>query len=203
MTDWSVIVNDTSRSQPSHHCYRKSKLEIDDPTTVWRPAPTRAVRNCTAPWRRATGQGERKGMDIASPGRRGLRETPMNSIPVIDIAPLVNGSPDRAQAVAMTLGSACREVGFFYVSGHGIPPELIARVFEMSAAFFAAPAAGPRGGIVQRPRRQPRLYPARRRDARSGQAGRRQGGLQHRPRTSARRSRTARPRAVSRRQSVA
>ena len=62
----------------------------------------------------------------------------MNSIPVIDIAPLVNGSPDQAQAVAMTLGSACREVGFFYVSGHGIPPELIARAFDLRNADRAA-----------------------------------------------------------------
>src|SRR6202043_2331133 len=37
--------------------------------------------------------------------------------------------------------SACREVGFFYISGHGVPPALIARVFETSAAFFGGPAS--------------------------------------------------------------
>jgi isopenicillin N synthase-like dioxygenase len=66
---------------------------------------------------------------------------PVNTIPVIDIAPLVKGSPEQAHAVASALGSACREVGFFYISGHGVPPALIARVFETSAAFFAGPAS--------------------------------------------------------------
>jgi isopenicillin N synthase-like dioxygenase len=65
----------------------------------------------------------------------------MNTIPVIDIAPLVNGSPAQMQTVANALGRACRDVGFFYVTGHGIPQELISRVFEMSAVFFAGPAS--------------------------------------------------------------
>ena len=65
----------------------------------------------------------------------------MTAIPVIDIAPLVDGSPEQARAVASALGNACRDVGFFYVVGHGVPSALIARVFETSAAFFAAPPA--------------------------------------------------------------
>ncbi len=65
----------------------------------------------------------------------------MSAIPIIDIAPLVNGSPEQAQAVAKALGTACRDVGFFYISGHGVPPELMARVFGTSAAFFGGPAA--------------------------------------------------------------
>jgi len=65
----------------------------------------------------------------------------MNSIPVIDIAPLANGTPDQMRAVASELGRACRDVGFFYVTGHGIPPALRARVFEHSAAFFTGPTA--------------------------------------------------------------
>jgi isopenicillin N synthase-like dioxygenase len=66
---------------------------------------------------------------------------PVSAIPVIDIAPLVNGSPEQAQAVARALGRACRDVGFFYVTGHGVPPALMARVFETSAAFFSGPAS--------------------------------------------------------------
>ena len=65
----------------------------------------------------------------------------MNSIPVIDIAPLVNGAPAQAHGVAKALGDACREVGFFYITGHGVPPALRARVFESSAAFFSGPAS--------------------------------------------------------------
>ena len=65
----------------------------------------------------------------------------MTTIPVIDVAPLVGGSSEQAHAVAQILGRACRDVGFFYVTGHGIPPALLARVFDLAAAFFAAPAA--------------------------------------------------------------
>jgi isopenicillin N synthase-like dioxygenase len=66
---------------------------------------------------------------------------PVSAIPIIDVAPLVNGSPEQAQAVAKVVGTACRDVGFFYISGHGVPPELMARVFETSAAFFGGPAS--------------------------------------------------------------
>jgi len=65
----------------------------------------------------------------------------MSAIPIIDIAPLLDGSPAQARAVAGALGRACREVGFFYISGHGVPPVLIARVFETSAVFFGGPAS--------------------------------------------------------------
>jgi isopenicillin N synthase-like dioxygenase len=65
----------------------------------------------------------------------------VSAIPVIDVAPLVAGSTEQAHAVAKALGRACRDVGFFYITGHGVPQELMARVFENSAAFFAGPAS--------------------------------------------------------------
>ncbi|QDW40057.1 isopenicillin N synthase family oxygenase [Bradyrhizobium sp. KBS0727] len=65
----------------------------------------------------------------------------MSAIPVIDIAPLVDGSPAQARAVARDLGNACRDVGFFYIANHGVPSALMKRVFETSAAFFAGPAS--------------------------------------------------------------
>ena len=65
----------------------------------------------------------------------------MSAIPVIDISPLMDGSPAQAQAVAKALGQACRDVGFFYISGHGVPPALMQRAFDSSAAFFTGPAA--------------------------------------------------------------
>jgi isopenicillin N synthase-like dioxygenase len=64
----------------------------------------------------------------------------MNAIPVIDVAPLIDGAPDEARRVADMLGRACREVGFFAIRGHGVPAELRKRVFETAASFFAAPA---------------------------------------------------------------
>jgi isopenicillin N synthase-like dioxygenase len=70
-----------------------------------------------------------------------IEEMPVSAIPVIDIAPLLNGPPETAHAVASALGRACREVGFFYLTGHGIPQALLERVFQNAADFFAGPAA--------------------------------------------------------------
>ena len=60
-------------------------------------------------------------------------------IPVIDLRKLEGsgGGTDLAAAI----GVACREVGFFYLAGHGIEEALHARVFAAARAFFALPAA--------------------------------------------------------------
>jgi isopenicillin N synthase-like dioxygenase len=60
----------------------------------------------------------------------------MNSLPIIDIAGL--RSPDVAErrAVAAELGRACREIGFFYATGHGFSDARMAAVFAASRRFF-------------------------------------------------------------------
>ncbi len=65
----------------------------------------------------------------------------MESIPVIDLGPLLGGKAEGRAAVAAALGRAAREIGFFYVSGHGVEAGLIADVFRRSAEFFALPEA--------------------------------------------------------------
>jgi isopenicillin N synthase-like dioxygenase len=65
----------------------------------------------------------------------------MDAIPIIDVAPLLSGAPVEAQAVASQLGQACREVGFFYITGHGIPKTLMTEVFASAASLFASPAS--------------------------------------------------------------
>jgi len=62
------------------------------------------------------------------------------AIPVNDIAPLVAGDPVGEVEVGRSVGGACRGMGFFYITGHGIAPATRARVFDVAAAFFAAPA---------------------------------------------------------------
>ena len=60
-------------------------------------------------------------------------------LPVIDVAPLrTGGDPD---GVAREIEAACRDTGFFYVTGHGVPPELLARLDAASRRFFALPEA--------------------------------------------------------------
>jgi len=58
------------------------------------------------------------------------------SVPVIDIQPLVDQASDR-QRVADEIGRACRDMGFFYVVGHGVDKQLILRLEELSRQFFA------------------------------------------------------------------
>ncbi|MAW88045.1 MAG: 2OG-Fe(II) oxygenase [Phyllobacteriaceae bacterium] len=62
-------------------------------------------------------------------------------IPVIDLTPLREGGADGLAQVAGEIGRACRGIGFFYITGHGVPDELIASVFSQSGRFFAAPEA--------------------------------------------------------------
>ena len=64
------------------------------------------------------------------------------TLPVIDVAPLVAAGPPGPLAdVARQIETACREHGFFYVTGHGLDPGLLARLASASAAFFALPQA--------------------------------------------------------------
>ena len=64
------------------------------------------------------------------------------ALPVIDVGPLVGGAPAAARAeVARQIQVACRERGFFYVTGHGVPAGLLDELAEASAEFFALPAA--------------------------------------------------------------
>jgi isopenicillin N synthase-like dioxygenase len=62
------------------------------------------------------------------------------SIPIIDISPLVAGGGAGEREVARLIGNACRGIGFFYITGHGIAPATLARVFGVAAELFRGPA---------------------------------------------------------------
>ncbi len=66
----------------------------------------------------------------------------MPTVPIIDIAPLRDAG-DRAALDACTaqIDRACRDVGFFLVVGHGVPPEQLRRLDRAARAFFALPEA--------------------------------------------------------------
>ena len=61
------------------------------------------------------------------------------TIPVIDVSPLLTGAPGGREKVAAEIGAACREVGFFYIAGHGFGPERLAEMFAISKALFDLP----------------------------------------------------------------
>ena len=47
------------------------------------------------------------------------------NIPVIDLAPIFSGFTEGKQQVAAEVGRALETVGFFYISGHDVPEELV------------------------------------------------------------------------------
>jgi len=60
---------------------------------------------------------------------------PASAPPLIDVSPLLAAGGDRS-AVAGAIGAACRAHGFFYVTGHGVDPAMIARLEDLSHRFF-------------------------------------------------------------------
>jgi isopenicillin N synthase-like dioxygenase len=67
--------------------------------------------------------------------------TDFQSIPRIDLGGLRFGDTAVKAAVGRAIRAACIDVGFFYVSNHGVPAEVRARAFREAAAFFALPDA--------------------------------------------------------------
>ena len=66
-------------------------------------------------------------------------EINVTDIPVIDISGLRSGDTDARDSVASEMLSAAAHLGFFYVSGHGVPQELIDRTDREARKFFAEP----------------------------------------------------------------
>ena len=63
-----------------------------------------------------------------------------SSVPLIDVSPLLEpGSSDKAKAAAKQLGEACEGIGFFAVTGHGVPRRAIAELSQQAYAFFDLP----------------------------------------------------------------
>jgi isopenicillin N synthase-like dioxygenase len=68
-------------------------------------------------------------------------DRPFGTLPVVDVAPLLSTRAAGSTEVARQIEAACREHGFFYVTGHGVAPDLLARLTRACAAFFALPQA--------------------------------------------------------------
>ncbi|MBK1658398.1 isopenicillin N synthase family dioxygenase [Paracraurococcus ruber] len=60
-------------------------------------------------------------------------------VPVIDVAPFHAGDAATKRAIAAQVGRAVNDIGFLVITGHGVDPNLIARVQAASNAFFDLP----------------------------------------------------------------
>ena len=64
----------------------------------------------------------------------------ITALPILDLSQL-EASQEQRQAFLLNLRQAARDVGFFYLTGHGIDSDLLRRVQEQARAFFALPEA--------------------------------------------------------------
>jgi isopenicillin N synthase-like dioxygenase len=78
------------------------------------------------------------------------------ALPIIDISPFIDESNksqleredeaarlnrlEKKRQVSAALDHACRNVGFFYVTGHGVAQELLDKVHQLAREFFSLPS---------------------------------------------------------------
>jgi len=77
----------------------------------------------------------------------------VSGVPTIDLGPFPGPDGD---GVVTRVAEACRDWGFFQVVNHGIPADLVGRVWDETHAFFALPRAEKRR--VARSAENPRGY---------------------------------------------
>ena len=63
----------------------------------------------------------------------------LEAIPVIDFGPYFEGDGTALGPLAAAVRTACEETGFFYLSGHGVPDDLVEETFEAARRFHALP----------------------------------------------------------------
>ena len=61
------------------------------------------------------------------------------AVPLIDFASFLSGGVDERERVACRIGEACEEIGFFMLSGHGVPQALVDELVAVSYRYFALP----------------------------------------------------------------
>lgn len=65
--------------------------------------------------------------------------TEVDAIPVIDLKPWYEGTPDGRKKVVESMRDACENVGFFFIRNHGVPEDVLKGVFDASRRYFDLP----------------------------------------------------------------
>jgi isopenicillin N synthase-like dioxygenase len=68
-----------------------------------------------------------------------VRAAALSEIPIFDATAAFDGEPGALEALASQVRHAQEDIGFYYLSGHGVPQDLIGRTFDAVAGFFALP----------------------------------------------------------------
>ena len=65
--------------------------------------------------------------------------TDFDHIPLIDLAGMHGNDPTAKARIAIAMRKACTEVGFFYITNHGVPEDLIGKVLAQARRLFDCP----------------------------------------------------------------
>lgn len=65
--------------------------------------------------------------------------SPATRVPLIDLTASRSSDAAGRDQAAREIHMACRTIGFFYVTGHGFPSDLLERTFAAARAFFELP----------------------------------------------------------------
>jgi isopenicillin N synthase-like dioxygenase len=71
----------------------------------------------------------------------------MQQIPVIDLTAAREGNLAARQAIAREIDQVCRDIGFFTITGHGVPTTVMDTLRDTAHTFFALPLAEKRKAI--------------------------------------------------------
>jgi len=66
-------------------------------------------------------------------------EVDIKSIPIIDVGALRGEDFVSKKEIARQIGEACKNIGFFYITNHGISTDLRDRLFHEGKRFFRLP----------------------------------------------------------------
>ncbi len=60
-------------------------------------------------------------------------------LPLIDLTPLRADEPGALHEIGRRIDAACRDLGFFRITGHGVDPDLFERMDRLARDFFTLP----------------------------------------------------------------
>ncbi len=63
----------------------------------------------------------------------------MEEVPVVDFTSFLVGGAQGKQAVAKAIGKACTDIGFFYLTNHGMSEDIRRGIFDAARRFFDLP----------------------------------------------------------------
>jgi isopenicillin N synthase-like dioxygenase len=78
-------------------------------------------------------------MNVYAPSLATIRPDAVESIPVLDLAPLLRNDPGATEALGTELRHAFEEVGFYFIVNHGVPQSLIDGAFHAAQRLHAMP----------------------------------------------------------------